>query len=361
MKAKKTGSKIYKGKGKQAGLAPGSLFYTGERKTENVKITLIEFNEKEFEEKEVKSIEECFEDKYANEIKWINIDGLHEIDTVEKIGSHYNIHPLVLEDILSVGQRPKLENYDDYLYIVFRMFALEGALHEINSEQISLILGKNFVITFQERSTGLFNSIIERLRNGQNKIRKLGPDYLTYTLIDMVVDNYFVVLEKLGEPIENLEDNLISNPKPENLQNIHHLKREMIMLRKSVWPMRELLSNLYRDESKLVKKSTEVFLRDVYDHTIQIIDTIETYRDMISGMLDTYLSSVSNKMNEVMKVLTIIATIFIPLTFIAGVYGMNFHHMPELSWKWFYPDFFWILILVIAVSMLIYFKRKKWI
>ena len=353
--------KTYKKRKKKVGLSPGTLIYTGEKKLDKVKIRVIDYNEDKFEEKEAKNIEECFDYKNSNSISWINIDGLHEVGIIEKIGKHYNIHSLVLEDILNVGQRPKIEDHDDYLYIVFKMFSIGEGTSEVKNEQISLLMIKNTVITFQENIGDIFEPVRDRLRAAKGRIRKSGADYLTYALIDIVVDNYFIVLEKLGEIIEDLEDELVSSPKPEDLQLIHKLRREMILLRKSVWPMREVLSAMYRGESELINESTEIFLRDVYDHTIQVIDTIESYRDMITGMLDTYLSSLSFRMNEVMKVLTIIATIFIPLTFVAGVYGMNFHHMPELDWGWFYPVGFWIFSLVIVLGMLYYFKRKHWL
>ena len=353
--------KTYKKRKKKVGLSPGTLIYTGEKKLDKVKIRVIDYNEDKFEEKEAKNIEECFDYKNSNSISWINIDGLHEVGIIEKIGKHYNIHSLVLEDILNVGQRPKIEDHDDYLYIVFKMFSIGEGTSEVKNEQISLLMIKNTVITFQENIGDIFEPVRDRLRAAKGRIRKSGADYLTYALIDIVVDNYFIVLEKLGEIIEDLEDELVSSPKPEDLQLIHKLRREMILLRKSVWPMREVLSAMYRGESELINESTEIFLRDVYDHTIQVIDTIESYRDMITGMLDTYLSSLSFRMNEVMKVLTIIATIFIPLTFVAGVYGMNFHHMPELDWGWFYPVGFWIFSLIIVLGMLYYFKRKHWL
>ena len=226
--------------------------------------------------------------------------------------------------------------------------------------EYSLILGQNFVISFQEAVGDVFESVRERIRGSKGRIRKMGADYLAYALIDAIVDNYYVILEKIGETIENMQEDIIKNPDPETLQEIYKLKRDMIYLRKSVWPLREVLNGLLREESKLIRKTTHIYLRDLYDHTIQVIDTIETYRDMISGMLDIYMSSISNKMNEVMKVLTIFAAIFIPLTFIAGVYGMNFKHMPELSIPWAYPAV-WVIIVLVGVSLLVFFKHKKWI
>ena len=236
----------------------------------------------------------------------------------------------------------------------------DGKENEAKSEQISIIFGADFVISFQEKEGDVFDAIRERLRSNKGRIRKLGTDYLAYSLIDAIVDNYFTILENLGEAIEEIEDRLVTNPTSETLQTIHDLKREMIFLRKSVWPLREVINRLERSESALINKSTFVYLRDVYDHTIQVMDAVETFRDMLSGMLDIYLSSVSNRMNEVMKVLTVIATIFIPLTFVAGIYGMNFRYMPELGQTWSYPAVL-ILMLVVALLMVVYFRRKKWI
>ncbi len=362
---KKLSTKILPKKKKRAhqkvGAAPGTLVYVGEERDQKVKIRLLAYDQNAVEEKELNKIEESFSYKEKPVTTWINIDGLNNIDLIEKIGTNFKIHPLVLEDILNTHQRPKLDNHDDYSYIVFRMLSYNQDQNKITSEQVSVILGKNYVISFQEKEGDVFDSIRERIRSGKGRIRKGGADYLVYTLMDAVVDNYFVTLENIGEAIEDLEDKLISDPQPENLQLIHQLRREMITLRKSVWPLREVINSILRGDIELIQQETEIFFRDVYDHTIQIIDTIESYRDIISGMLDTYLSSVSNRMNEVMKVLTIIATIFIPLTFLAGVYGMNFHHMPELNWVWIYPYGFWILMAIVAGIMIFYFRRKKWI
>jgi magnesium transporter len=345
---------------RKAGLPPGSLVHIGERKAERTKITIIDYDEQNFQEKEAKTVEECFPFKETATVTWINIDGVHDSEVVGKIGSHFSIHPLILEDIMTTAQRPKMEDMEGYIFIVLRMLSLAGRKKDVQSEQVSLILGSNFVISFQESEGDVFGAVRDRIRTGKGRLRKMGPDYLAYALIDSIVDNYFLTLEKLGEKVELIEEELVSDPDRRTLQEIHVLKREMIYLRKSVWPLREVISGLERAESELIKESTGIFLRDVYDHTIQVIDTVETYRDMLSGMLDMYLSSVSNRMNEVMKVLTIIATIFIPLTFIAGIYGMNFRHMPELEWRWGY---FVVLAFMfgIGVLMLNLFKRKKWL
>jgi magnesium transporter len=346
---------------KTIGLSPGALVHIGKKKIEKVRIRLIDYDEAQLQEKEPRSIEECFPFKDLPTVTWVNVDGLHDIKIMEKIGKHFNLHPLVLEDILNTEQRPKIEDFDDYLFIVLKMLYCDESEDEIRAEQISIILGSNFVLSFQERVGDIFNPLRERIRNAKGRVRKMGPDYLAYCLLDAIVDNYFVVLEKLGEQIEGMEEELVTNPTPETLQRIHNLKMEMIFLRKSVWPLREVVSRLERGESELIKDATGIYLRDVYDHTIQVIDTIETYRDMLSGMLDIYLSSISNRMNQVMKVLTIIATIFIPLTFVAGIYGMNFEYMPELKWHWFYPKAFWLVMLGVAGVMLVYFRRKRWL
>ena len=352
--------KLIKKRSKKAGLPPGTLVHIGERKSETPKITIMDYDESSFQEKEIKTIEECLLFKDKPTVTWINVDGLHQVEILEKIGECYGFHPLVMEDILNTDQRPKMEDYGDYIYIVLKMLDQGNKNNEIVTEQISFILGPNFVISFQEKEGDVFDPTRERIKNGKGRIRKMGADYLAYSLLDSIVDSYFIILEKLGEKIEFLEEKLITRPTPETLQTIHHLKREMIFLRKAVWPLREVISGLERNESSLIMESTRIYLRDVYDHTIQTIDTIETFRDMVSGMLDIYLSSVSNRLNSVMKVLTIIATIFMPLTFLAGIYGMNFKYMPELEWRWGYPVI-WLIMIGIGVFMLAYFKKKKWL
>ena len=353
-------AKPIKKRSRKAGLPPGTLVHIGERKAEFVRITVIDYNEQNFQEKEVSAVEECLPFKATPTVTWINIDGLHKIELIEKLGKEFDLHPLILEDILNTGQRPKFEDLGNNIFIVLKMLSYSDEKQTIQSEQVSLVVGPNFVISFQESVGDVFEQIRDRIRNSKGRIRKTGSDYLTYVLLDAIVDNYFLILEKFGEKIEYMGEELVAEPTEKTLQQIHSLKREMIFLRKSVWPLRELISSLERSESSLIKESTGIYLRDVYDHTIQVIDTVETFRDMVSGMLDIYLSSISNKMNAVMKVLTIIATIFIPLTFIAGIYGMNFKYMPELEWRWAYPGI-WLIIAVIAICMLIFFRRKKWL
>jgi len=352
--------RIYRKRAGKAGLPPGTLIFDGEHKAEKTRITIFDYDETQFQEKEVQKVEECFPFKEKPTVTWVNIDGVHEIDVVEKLGEHFGIHSLVLEDIVHTGQRPKMEDFDEYLFVVIKMLFYDDEKDEISSEQVSLLVGDTYVISFQERKGDVFEPVRERLRGRKGRIIKQGADYLAYVLIDAVVDNYFSILEKTGDKVETLEEELITNPGPETLAIMQRMKREMIFLRKSVWPLREVISGLERDESTIIKESTHVFLRDVYDHTIQVIDTVEALRDMIGGMLDIYLSSVSNRMNEVMKVLTIIATIFIPLTFIAGIYGMNFESMPELKVPWAYPAV-WGVMVVVGLLMISFFKRKRWL
>lgn len=345
---------------RKAGLPPGTPVYTGEKEKEVVNISIMDYTESGVTELEAASIEECFPYLESPTVTWINIDGIHKVDIIERIGKKMDLHPLILEDIVHPQQRPKMEDLDTCVYIVFKMLQIgvEGA--PVKIEQVSLVLGKSYVISFQEMQGDIFDPIRNRIRNGKGRIRKMGSDYLAYALMDAVVDNYFSILEHLGDRIEGLEDTMMSDPRPEHLQEINRLKRDMIFLRKSVWPLREVINRLEREETSFIQIGTQQYFRDIYDHTIQVMDTVETFRDMLSGMHDTYLSSLSHRMNEVMKVLTIIATIFIPLTFIAGVYGMNFKFMPELEWRWAY-FVVWGIMGVTAGSMLIYFKRKKWL
>ena len=352
--------KPFRKRSEKKGLPPGTLVHIGERKAEKVRITIIDYDETQFQEKEVETIEECFPFKDTQTVTWINIEGLHQLEIIEKIGKQFNIHPLVLEDIANTEQRPKMEDFDDYIFLILKMLCFEEDKNVIKAEQVSLILGSNFVISFEEGEVDVFNPVRERIRNGKGRIRKLGPDYLAYALIDVIVDSYFLILERIGDRIEYLEEDLLDEPRPETMQAIHSLKGEMLLFRKSVWPLREVISSVERGESDLVRESTVIYLRDVYDHTIHVIDTVETFRDLLSGLLDLYISSVSNKMNEVMKVLTIIATIFIPLTFIAGVYGMNFRYMPELEWRFGYHMIL-LVMLITGAGMVIYVRKRRWL
>jgi magnesium transporter len=352
--------KLFRKTARKVGLPPGTLIQIEEKKAEKAKISLIDYDDAKFQEKEETTVEGCFPFKDKPSVTWINIDGVHQVEIIEKIGAHFGIHSLILEDIMHTIQRPKIEEFGDYIFVVVKMIYYDDKDDEIKAEQVSIILGTNFVITFQEREGDVFYPVRDRIRKAKGRIRRMKSDYLTYALIDTIVDHYFIVLEKLGEKIEGMEEELITNPTPATLQTIHTLKRELIFLRKSIWPLREVINVLERGELSLIHESTGIYLRDVYDHTIQVADTLETFRDMVSGMLDIYLSSISNKMNEVMKVLTMIATIFIPLTFIAGIYGMNFKYIPELEWHWGYAAAL-VLMGIIAFVMFMYFRNKKWL
>jgi len=351
--------KLFERHTKKVGLPPGTFVHVGDKKMEKVLITVMDFDEKAYEFKEVEKVEDVFPYKENTNISWINIYGLHEPEVLEKIGNHFGINQLVLEDIANTTHRPKMEVFDDFIFIVLKMIWYDEENSQLQVEQISLIHGKKFVLCFQERKGDIFQSIRERIKTNQTRLRKSGADYLLYRIMDVIVDNYFLVLEKLGDQIEILDEEVINNPDKDTMQKIYLLKRQLIFLRKAIWPLREVVNSIAREENSLFKKTTFPFLRDLYDHTIQVIDTLETYRDLVTGLLDMYMTSVSNKMNEVMKVLTIMATIFIPLTFLAGIYGMNFEFMPELKWHYAYPVLLSVMVIVF-LGMLFFFKRKKW-
>ena len=345
---------------RKAGMPPGTVVYTGEQKLEKATIDIIDYDEGSLREFESVTVDDCFPFRDTPTITWMNVTGLHDVELIESLGGRFGLHPLVMEDIVSTGQRPKFEDFGNLAFMVLKTLHKSDVRGEVQTEQISLILGPNFVISFQEIHEDPFGQVRERIRSGKGRIRTMGPDYLAYALIDAIVDHYFVVLETLGDEIEALGEEAVNDPSPQTLHTIQTLKRELSHLRRMVWPLREVVSGFQRGESELLSERTEIFLRDVYDHTIQVMETLEAFRDMVSGMFDTYLSSVSNRMNEVMKVLTIIATIFIPVTFVAGVYGMNFHTMPELAKPWGYPAALGVMLLI-AVGMLVYFRRKRWI
>jgi len=343
----------------KAGLPPGSLVHVGQETGEEVRIKLVEYNEEHFQETDCRDVGECRPARDRGVVNWLSVKGIHNAEIIDAMGKVFGLHPLLLEDVMNSDQRPKFEDYGDYVFVVLKRLQPDGPGRAIGTEQVSFVLGDGYVVTFEETAGDAFGPIRERIRTGKGRLRKMGPDYLLYTLIDTIVDNYFSVMEKLGENIEIVEEALVTRPEVGVLRSIHNLKREMIYLRRSVWPLREVVGSLEREESCFVTGQTSVYFRDVYDHVVQVMDSIDTYRDMLSGMLDIYLSSVSNKLNEVMKVLTIIATIFIPLTFIVGLYGMNFQYMPELKLVWGYPAVL-VLMAVVSLFMVLYFKRKKW-
>jgi len=342
------------------GLPPGTLVYVGPKRQRKTKITVIDYDANHVEEKEIQKIEDCFVYKEKKSITWINIDGIEQVEVIQKINDHFGIHPLVAEDIVNTDQRPKVENYGDYIFIAVKMLSLNAKDEKVIAEHISLIVGSNYVISFQESIGDIFNIIRERIRQGKGRVRRFGADYLAYCLLDTIVDHYFLVLENLGEMIEGLEQEILKVMEDDTPRLIHLLKRDVIFLRKQVWPLREVISSLQRTEATLITKDTTIFLGDVYDHTIQVMDTIESYRDILSGMHDVYLSSLSHHMNEVMKFLTIFTSVFIPLNFVVGIYGMNFKNMPELEWEWGYFSILGLMA-IMGTSMLIYFKRKRWI
>ncbi|MHA1615200.1 MAG: magnesium/cobalt transporter CorA, partial [Candidatus Thorarchaeota archaeon] len=342
----------------KVGLPPGTIIHTGVQRYEDVIIKIIEFSEGEIREYDTDSIQDCSPSLKDGATKWIHVMGVHDVDIVEKICSFYKIHPLVIEDIPSIGQRPKMEPMSTGVYTVLRSYNLDE--NDVHSEQVSIVFGKGYIISFQESSDDIFDPIRIRLRQPVGNIRKGGSDYLTYALLDIIVDKYFVVLEHIGDIIEDLEDDLIEKGSAEMLNEIYKLKRTLIAFRRHIWPLRQVVLKLQRDASLFVKDETQIFFRDLYDHVIRVTDHVETYRESITGMLDIYLSRVSNKMNEVMQVLTVISVIFIPLTLMASIYGMNWQWMPELEFYYGYPVFLAIMFIV-GLTLLIYFRRIGWV
>lgn len=342
------------------GFRPGALIHIGERKVEKIRLDLIEYDENEVKEVQDSSIETCLESKDKMNVSWINVVGIHDPKIIEKFGNAFDLHTLHQANIMNTDLRPSIEFHEAYILLMLKLPHFNDETGRVELEQISIILAKNHVLTFQEIEEDVFDQIRKRIRENLGSIRKQKSDYLAYALIDAVIDSYFLVLEKISDISENLEENLMGNPSQTTLQNLQVLKRQMISLRKSVWPAREVLDNLQRSHSSLIFDETKTYLRDTYNHLVQVIDTIEGLRDVIGGLLDTYLSSVSNKMNEVMKTLTIIASIFIPITFIAGLYGMNFQYMPELSSPYGYPL---ALGVMAGISLSLYglFKKRQWI
>lgn len=355
-------SKKRKGKSKQSqkiGLAPGTPVFVGERKMNKVRIDIIDYNTDSMNELQDTTLDRCADLAKAPTVTWINLSGIHDLEIIDSLGKGFHLHPLTLEDLVNTNQRPKAEVFPNYLFIVLKMMNYNESTNTVEVEHVSLILGENYVISFQEDQGDVFDTVRERIRSAKGRIRGMKSDYLAYAMMDAVVDHYFLAVERIGDFIEEIDDRLLTDPKPDDIQEIHRLKRDILGLRKAVWPLREEVGAIEKSESPLIHQETRVFLRDLYDHTIQVIDMVETFRDLLGGMHDTYLSSISNRMNEVMKVLTIIATIFIPMTFIVGVYGMNFEHMPELKWSWGYY-LIWLIMFSVGSGMIVYFKRKKW-
>lgn len=328
-------------------------------------LTLISYNPEKFAETTVERVEDLPGFLDPNRIHWLNVQGLDEPQILSKLGDLFRLHPLALEDVTNTGQRPKLEAYDEFLFIISSMAFFESE-QQLVTEQLSLFLGHNFVITFQEEcGEDVFERIRHRIRSGRGYIRKMGADYLCYAILDALVDSFYPVLELLGEGIEELETALLDKPSSTNLKRLYQVKRLLLQVRREVWPHREIFAALQRDESGFIQRGTQVFLRDCYDHTTQLIDMVESYRDLAAGLMEVYLSSVGMRTNEIMRVLTLVSTFFIPLTFLAGVYGMNFNtdfpfNMPELNWPFGYLAF-WITCVTLSLLMWLFFKRKKWL
>jgi magnesium transporter len=353
-------SRLYAaGLGRKRGQAPGTLVHIGERHSPEATLAIMDYTVSDLRELESLTLEEALSFRASKAVTWLNVTGLSDTSIVGTLCSHFGVHTLVQEDVLHTAQRPKVDIYEDHVFMVVKMIRYDEESRELDIEQVSLVLGDGFVITFQEKEGDVFDSVRQRIRTGKGVVRTLGADYLAYALMDAVVDNYFIALEEMGEDIEEIETAVLDRPEIDVVASIHRLKRELILLRRAVWPLREGFGTLMRDATPLVKPATVPFLRDLHDHAFRVMDTVETFRELVSGLLDVYLSSVSNRMNQVMKVLTIIATIFIPLTFIAGIYGMNFRHMPELAFPWAYPAVL-ALCLLIALGMIIGFRRKGW-
>ncbi|MBU4317609.1 MAG: magnesium/cobalt transporter CorA [Proteobacteria bacterium] len=345
---------------KKSGMSPGSLIHIGDKKIEQPLISFFDYDEANCMEKQDASMENISPVNASDLTAWINIDGIHDAGVIETIGKHFNIHALTLEDIMHTGQRPKVEEFEDYLYVVIKMLTFEEGQDKIHSEQVSFILGDNFLVSFQENHGDVFDAVRERIRKAKGRIRKKKADYLLYALMDAIVDNYFLILESLGDRIESLEEEMLGTSHQTTLVTLHNIKQELIFFRRQVWHVRDFLNVLEKGDKQFFQESTTLFLRDLHDHTVQVIDAIESYRDLLTGMQDLSLSHTSARMNEVMKILTIISTIFIPITFLAGVYGMNFKFMPEIDKPWAYPAF-WFIVIVVILGMVFFFRRKKWL
>lgn len=344
---------------KKVGQAPGVLIFSGEQKVDQVKGQVYSYNAEDIDFKEGHSVNDFMAGFDESKMNWINIDGLHNIKLLEEVGQRFNLHTLLLEDVMNLNHRPKFEDYGDHIFFTIRMFnGIQDG--ELDYEQVSFVLGKNFVISFQEKPQDIFNTIRERLTTNLGRVRKKGPDYLFYRFIDTIVDYYYFAIEHFSEELETLEEEVMANADNDSLVKLQSLKKDLIYLRRSVLPVRESLSSLMRSESALIKKDTRPYLQDVYDHTIHLVESLESCRDLLSSIKDLHINALSNRMNEVMKVLTIISTIFIPLTFIAGIYGMNFKYMPELDYQYAYP-IAWVIMILITLLMVVFFKRKKWL
>lgn len=356
-----SGVKERKRRSKRASMPPETLMFLGDKKLDTSRVTVFTYNQDECSERVIESAADLMNNLPENQMTWLNIDGIHDTALIEKTGAVFGLHTLLLEDILDTDLRPKTEVYEDKLFLSAKMLSYEDETGRVIAEQVSFVLGINFLITFQEGLLGdVFERVRERLKKGKGKLRRARPDYLLYELLDSIIDNYFFIIEKTGDKLELVERKILASPEKSALEEIHTFKTELMELRKLVWPLREIVSRLERDEDNFFDEQNRIYIRDIYDHIFQAIETVEVYRDMLASLQELYHSNLSNRMNEIMKVLTIITTIFIPLSFIAGVYGMNFHFMPELRWPMGYPVVL-TLMTVIGVFMLYIFRKKKWL
>jgi magnesium transporter len=346
---------------KQPGTAPGTLVYEGEKAQEPLRIHVFDYDAEELQEHEIEEAVACAPFRDEQTVTWINIDGVHDVEFVERMGEVFGLHPLTLEDIVSTDQRPKFEEYPEYVYLVLKMMHYDHATSHIEAEQVSILFGRGFLLSFQESKEGdVFQPVRERLREQRGIIRGAGADYLAYALIDVVVDYYMDILEGLGEHIEELEDAITLRSDTDALREINGLRRKVILLRRSIWPLRDVILALERSDRPFITAEIDPYLRDVYDHTVRTVELIESAREILTSLVDLHLSTVSNRMNEVMKVLTVVGTIFIPISFLAGVYGMNFRDMPELESHWAYPSF-WMICVGVSGGMLLWMRRRGWI
>lgn len=355
-----TPAKTHKARKRKTGLPPGSLVHVGDIKIARPEISLMEYDATQVLERKFQSIDESRQYQSSKSTVWLNVYGLHEPEVMAEIGRRFNLHPLVMEDVLHTEQRPKVDDYGEYLYLVTHFFAYDPATMRLSADQVSIVIGRNFVLTFQERPTGFFDPIRERLRADKGQIRKFAADYLAYSLLDTVVDRYFVVLDQLTERVELLEDEVVERASPGIMHAIHHFKRETLALRRAVWPLREVLNTLQRGDAHFFAAETLIYLRDVYDHTVHIIESLEATRDLIASLLDIYLSSVSNRVNLEVRVLTVITTIFMPATLISGIFGMNFRSMPWLNLQYGFLLALGLMV-VVALAMAALFWRRRWL
>ncbi len=345
----------------KTGLAPGSLIYTGKKHTDEIKIEVIDYSVDAIREMQLTNVHELAQFNNADSVTWINIQGLHDIAVISKVGELMSLHPLTMEDILDINQRPKVEEFDDHLHITMKMIHHVEGVDKINIEQMSLIAHKHFVLLFQEKPGDVFGDIRHRLQKAEGRARRRGADYLAYLLIDVVIDFYYETLDQIWTKIERLDDLVVSNPNRIGLSELQMIRRDLIQLRRYMHPVRDVVHSIYQSKRKFVSEETLIYVRDSYDHAVQVVENLDSYREILNSVMDLYLSQLSNKMNEVMKVLTVISSIFIPLTFITGIYGMNFHHMPELRWALSYPTGFWSMMAVVTILMIVLLKNRKWL